>query len=212
VFAAVLYAPTLRLSGHTVGLATLAIGQIVYLVCLNWVDLTRGPMGIPGVQRPSLFIGGLDMRSLSAQYWQALVVLGIVVAAAFAVLNSPIGRTWRAIREDRLAAHASGVPVARYLTLAFLVSGFLAGLAGAQFAFLQNFVSPDSFIIDTSIVLISMIVLGGLGNITGALIGGVVLALLPEVLREFAEYRMVAYGLILLLLLRFRPQGLAGTR
>lgn len=212
VFAAVLYAPTLRLSGHTVGLATLAIGQIVYLVCLNWVDLTRGPMGIPGVQRPSLFIGGLDMRSLSAQYWQALVVLGIVVAVAFAVLNSPIGRTWRAIREDRLAAHASGVPVARYLTLAFLVSGFLAGLAGAQFAFLQNFVSPDSFIIDTSIVLISMIVLGGLGNITGALIGGVVLALLPEVLREFAEYRMVAYGLILLLLLRFRPQGLAGTR
>lgn len=212
VFAAVLYAPTLRLSGHTVGLATLAIGQIVYLVCLNWVDLTRGPMGIPGVQRPSLFIGGLDMRALSAQYWQALVVLGIVVTIAFAVLNSPIGRTWRAIREDRLAAHASGIPVSRYLTLVFLVSGFLAGLAGAQFAFLQNFVSPDSFMIDTSIVLISMIVLGGLGNITGALIGGVILALLPEVLREFAEYRMVAYGLILLLLLRFRPQGLAGTR
>ena len=211
VFAAVLYWPTIRLSGHTVGLATLAIGQIVYLVCLNWVDVTRGPMGIPGVQRPSLLLG-IDMKSLTAQYWQALVVLAIAVIIAFAMLNSPIGRTWRAIREDRLAAHASGVPVSRYLTLVFLVSGFLAGLAGAQFAFLQNFVSPESFMIDTSIVLISMIVLGGLGNITGALIGGVLLAMLPEVLREFAEYRMVAYGVILLLLLRFRPQGLAGTR
>lgn len=212
LFAAVLYWPTIRLSGHTIGLATLAIGQIVYLVCLNWVDVTRGPMGIPGVQRPPLALGGIDMRSLTAQYWQALVILGIVVTIAFALLNSPIGRTWRAIREDRLAAHASGIPVARYLTLVFLVSGFLAGLAGAQFAFLQNFVSPDSFIIDTSIVLISMIVLGGMGNITGALIGGVLLAMLPEVLREFAQYRMVAYGAILLLLLRFRPQGLVGTR
>jgi branched-chain amino acid transport system permease protein len=212
LFAAVLYWPTIRLSGHTIGLATLAIGQIVYLVCLNWVDVTRGPMGIPGVQRPPLALGGIDMRSLTAQYWQALVVLGIVVTIAFALLNSPIGRTWRAIREDRLAAHASGIPVARYLTLVFLVSGFLAGLAGAQFAFLQNFVSPDSFIIDTSIVLISMIVLGGMGNITGALIGGVLLAMLPEVLREFAQYRMVAYGAILLLLLRVRPQGLVGTR
>lgn len=211
VFAAVLYWPTIRLSGHTVGLATLAIGQIVYLICLNWVDVTRGPMGIPGVQRPPLLLG-IDMRGLTAQYWQALAVLALVVAIAFSLLNSPIGRTWRAIREDRLAAHASGIPVARYLTLAFLVSGFLAGLAGAQFAFLQNFVSPDSFIIDTSIVLISMIVLGGLGNITGALIGGVLLAMLPELLREFAQYRMVAYGAILLLLLRFRPQGLVGTR
>jgi branched-chain amino acid transport system permease protein len=211
-FAAVLYWPTIRLSGHTVGLATLAIGQIVYLICLNWVDVTRGPMGIPGVQRPALLMGGVDMRGLRAQYWQALVVLGFVVTIAFALLNSPIGRTWRAIREDRLAAHASGIPVGRYLTLVFLVSGFLAGLAGAQFAFLQNFVSPDSFIIDTSIVLISMIVLGGLGNITGALIGGVLLAMLPELLRDFAQYRMVVYGVILLLLLRFRPQGLVGTR
>jgi len=212
VFAALLYWPTIRLSGHTIGLATLAIGQIVFLVCLNWVDVTRGPMGIPGVQRPPLALGGIDMRSLTAQYWQALVILGVVVSIAFALLNSPIGRTWRAIREDRLAAHASGIPVARYLTLAFLVSGFLAGLAGAQFAFLQNFVSPDSFVIDTSIVVISMIVLGGMGNITGALIGGVLLAMLPELLREFAQYRMVAYGAILLLLLRFRPQGLVGTR
>ena len=212
IAAALLYAPTLRLSGHTVALATLAIGQIVYLIFLTWLDVTRGPMGIPGVQRPSLALMGVPMNSLVAQYLQALVLLGISTAIAYALLNSPIGRSWRAIREDRLAAHAAGVPVNRYLFMAFAASGFLAGLAGAQFAFLQNFVSPDSFIIDTSIILISMIVLGGLGNITGAILGGVLLALLPEVLREFSEYRMIAYGAILLLLLRFRPQGLAGTR
>ncbi len=212
LLATLFYWPTIRLSGHTVGLATLAIGQILYLAYLNWIDVTRGPMGIPGVPRPEIGLTGTNMRSLAAQYWQILVILGLATAIAHVLLNSPIGRMWRAIREDRLAAHASGVPVPRYLSTVFAVSGFLAGLAGAQFAFLQNFVSPDSFIIDTSIVLISMIVLGGLGNITGAILGGALLAMLPEVLREFAEYRMVAYGAILLLLLRFRPQGLMGTR
>jgi branched-chain amino acid transport system permease protein len=211
-FATVCYWPTVRLSGHTVALATLAIGQILYLVFLNWLDVTRGPMGIPAIKRPPIGLTGTSMTSLVAQYWQALAILALSVAFAYALIASPIGRAWRAIREDRLAAHCSGVPVPRYLAMAFAASGFLAGLAGAQFAFLQQFVSPESFMIDTSIVIISMIVLGGLGNITGALIGGVLLALLPEVLREFSHYRMVAYGAILLLLLRFRPQGLAGTR
>lgn len=210
--ATLFYWPTIRLSGHSVALATLAIGQIVYLIFLNWIDVTRGPMGIPGIRRPSIGLTGTDMSSLTAQYWQGLVVLGIAVCFAFVLLNSPIGRTWRAIREDRLAAHASGIPVARYLCMAFAASGFLAGLAGAQFAFLQQFVSPESFLIDMSIIIISMIVLGGLGNVTGAIVGGVLIALLPEVLRDFAQYRMVIYGLIILLLLRFRPQGLMGTR
>lgn len=210
--ATIFYWPTVRLSGHSVALATLAIGQIVYLIILNWIDVTRGPMGIPGVKRPPIGLTGTSMTSLTAQYWQGLVILAVAVSFAFVLLNSPIGRTWRAIREDRLAAHASGIPVARYLGMAFAASGFLAGLAGAQFAFLQNFVSPESFLIDTSIIIISMIVLGGLGNITGAVVGGVLIALLPEILRDFAEYRMVVYGLIILLLLRFRPQGLLGTR
>lgn len=212
ITATLFYWPTIRLSGHSVALATLAIGQILYLIFLNWIDVTRGPMGIPGVMRPEIGLTGTDMGSLAAQYWQSLVILGIAVSFAFVLLHSPVGRTWRAIREDRLAAHASGIPVPRYLGMAFAASGFLAGLAGAQFAFLQQFVSPDSFLIDMSIIIISMIVLGGLGNVTGAIVGGVLIALLPEVLREFAQYRMVIYGLIILFLLRYRPQGLMGTR
>lgn len=206
-----LYAPTIRLSGHTVALATLAIGQIVYLIGLNWIEVTRGPMGIPAVPRPPLLLG-TRMTSLAAQYWQALVVLAALIAISRTLLASPIGRTWRAIREDRPAAHAAGIPVPRYLAMAFAASGLCAGFAGAQFAFLQNFVSLDSFTVEASIVIISVVVLGGLGNVTGAVIGGVLLALLPELLRDFAQFRMIAYGLLLIVFLRFRPQGLAGTR
>ena len=104
------------------------------------------------------------------------------------------------------------MPVVSDLVLAFAVSGFCAGIAGAQFAMLQNFVTPDSFILETSIILIAMAVLGGLGNITGAALSGAALALLPELLRGVDDFRFVAYGLILLVLLRFRPQGLLGVR
>lgn len=205
--------PTLRLTGHTVALATLAIGQVGYLLFLNWIEVTRGPMGVPGVPRPPLaLLGGLSTQPLATQYIISVVLLGIVVVIAGTFLNSPVGRVWRAIREDRPAAHAAGVPVRRYLVAAFVVSGFCAGIAGAQFAMLQTFVSPDSFLLETSVILIAMAVLGGLGNLTGAILGGVILALLPEVLRDVDEYRMIAYGLILLVLLRFRPQGLMGVR
>jgi branched-chain amino acid transport system permease protein len=205
--------PTLRLSGHTVALATLAIGQVGYLTFLNWISVTRGPMGVPGVPRPSPALWpGADMGALVSQYWLSLALLAGVIVLLRLYVDSPVGRVWRAIREDRIAAQGAGVPVKTYLTLAFVVSGLCAGLAGAQFAMLQNFVSPDSFILETSIILIAMAVLGGLGNITGAVIAGGAMALMPEILREFEDWRMIVYGLILLALLRFRPQGLAGVR
>jgi branched-chain amino acid transport system permease protein len=204
--------PTLRLTGHTVALATLAFGQVAYFVFLNWLSVTRGPMGIPGVERPPVWIlGNLDMTELSHQFVQALILLGIVTVFASVLVRSSIARSWRAIREDKIAARAAGLPVDAYVVIAFMVSGAISGVAGAQFAMLQNFVSPDSFILEISVVIIAMAVLGGLGNITGAVIGGVILALLPEVLREFEDYRMIAYGIILMLVLRFRPQGITGT-
>ncbi|MEM7696328.1 MAG: ABC transporter permease [Pseudomonadota bacterium] len=210
---AIVAIPTLKLTGHAVALATLAIGQVGYLTFLNWIDVTRGPMGIPGVPRPDVAIlFGLSTNSVAAQYVQSLVLLSIVVVIAATFINSPVGRTWRAIREDRVAAHGAGVPVSGYIIAAFVISGMLAGIAGAQFATLQQFVSPDSFILDVNIILISMVVLGGLGNITGAVIGGAILALLPELLRDIDHFRMMAYGFILLILLRFRPQGLMGVK
>lgn len=128
------------------------------------------------------------------------------------LLASPVGLSWRAIREDRVAAHAAGLPVRRYLVTAFVMAGICAGLAGGLFAFLQRFISPDSFRLDTSFLMVAIIVLGGLGNLTGALLGAAALIVLPEMLRDAAEFRMILFGAVLYLTLRFRPQGIAGVR
>lgn len=201
------------LTGHVVGLATLAMGVLVWLVLLNWQSVTGGPNGVFGIPRPRLAIApGVSMSSLAAQYWQALALLAIVVFAAGRLLASPIGRSWRAIREDRIAAHAAGLPVRRYLVTAFAAAGACAGLAGGAFAFLHRFISPDSFRLDTSFLLVAVVVLGGLGNLVGALMGAILLLALPEALRGLADYRMIFFGLILYGVLRFRPQGIAGVR
>jgi branched-chain amino acid transport system permease protein len=201
------------LTGHVVGLATLAVGVLIWLVLLNWTDVTGGPNGIFGIPRPQLsFLPDVPMTSVSAQYWLAIGVLVLVVLGAGRLLASPVGLGWRAIREDRVAAHAAGLPVRRYLVTAFVMAGVCAGLAGGLYAFLQRFISPDSFRLDTSFLMVAIIVLGGLGNLAGALVGAVALISLPEVLRGAAEYRMILFGAVLYLTLRFRPQGLAGVR
>lgn len=213
VVAIVAALPLLRLSGHTVALGTLAIGQIGHLVFINWVSLTRGPLGIPNVPGPVLAaLDGLRLTTLTQKYWLVLagVALGLFVAERF--VGSDIGRVWRAIREDRLAAHTAGIPVRRYILLAFAVSGALAGLAGGLLAYVQTVVSPESFTVELSIILVTMAVLGGLGNITGAALAGFLLTLIPELLRAFADWRMIVYGLVLLAMLRLRPQGLLGAR
>ena len=200
-------------TGHVVALATLALGLLVYLIILNWMSVTGGPNGIFGIPRPHfLLAGGVSLNSMRAQYWQGLVVLILAVVAAGRLLDAPVGRAWRAIREDRPAAHAAGLPVRRYLLIAFAASGFCAGAAGSLYAFLHRYISPDSFRLDTSFLLVAIIVLGGMGNLTGALLGAAALALLPELLREFADFRMIVFGLLLFLALRFRPQGIAGIR
>lgn len=205
--------PLLRLSGHTVALGTLAIGQIGGLVFLNWISVTRGPMGIFNIPRPEVWLlGGWAPADASQRYWLTLAIVTGCLVLAERVVSSPIGRAWRAIREDRLAAHTAGLPVQRYLLLAFALSGALAGVAGGLLAYAQTVVSPESFYVDTSILALTMAVLGGLGNITGAVLAGFVLAILPELLRGFSEYRLIAYGVVLLLVLRLRPQGLLGAR
>ncbi|MGQ4273803.1 ABC transporter permease [Terrihabitans sp. B22-R8] len=205
--------PLLRLSGHTVALGTLAIGQIGFLVFLNWISVTRGPMGILNIPAPGFsLLGGFTVTTLPGRVWFVLffVTLGLVVMERF--VASEIGRVWRAIREDRLAAQTAGVPVNRYLFLAFAVSGAFAGMGGGLFAYVQTVVSPESFNVDTSILLLTMAVLGGLGNITGAALAGFALAVVPELLRGFDDYRLIVYGLILLITLRVRPLGLLGAR
>jgi len=205
--------PLLKLSGHTASLGTLAVGQIGFLVFMTWLDVTHGPMGFINIPAPRLaFLGDVQLGTIGQKYWLATVVVTLALFLVQRLLNSGIGRVWRGIREDRLAAHATGLPVHRYILVGFAVSGVLAGLAGGLFAYVQTVISPESFTVQGSILLLTLAVLGGLGNLSGAALAGFGLTLLPELLRPFAEWRMIVYGLILLVMLRLRPHGLLGAR
>ena len=201
--------PAFRLRSHYVSIATLGIGEIVGLVILNWESLTRGPMGVTGV--PPLEAGPLALDGPQASYWVSLAVLVLMGLLQVRLLGTHLGRTFRAIRDDDVAARAYGVSLDRYKGLAFAVSGFAAGISGAISAHLYSYINNETFTPQVSVLALTMVILGGMGNVLGAVIGAVALTGLPEVFRFTAEYRQLIYGLVLLLMIRFRPQGVLGT-
>lgn len=201
--------PSFRLRGHYVSIATLGIGEIVGLVILNWDSLTRGPIGVTGIAPLSLF--GRPLSDARSAYWFALAVLVVLASLQLRLLRSHLGRTWRAIREDDVAARAYGVQPNRYKAIAFACGGLSAGIGGAIAAHLYSYINYQTFDSHVSILGLTMVILGGLGNVPGAIVGSLALVGLPELIRFAAEYRMLVYGVVLLLLVRFRPQGLFGT-
>ncbi len=204
-----LVVPAFRLRSHYVSIATLGIGEIVGLVILNWESLTRGPMGVTNI--PPLSIGGVELDSPQASYWCCLAVLVVLALMQSRVLRSHLGRTFRAIRDDDVAARAYGISLDRYKGIAFAVAGFSAGIAGGISAHLYSYINNETFTSTLSITALTMVILGGMGNLLGAVLGAVALTALPELFRGTAEYRMLIYGVALLLLIRFRPQGVLGT-
>ena len=209
ILGTLLVSPAFRLRAHYVAIATLGIGEIVNQVILNWGSLTNGAMGITNISPPSLF--GLQAISPRDVYWYALVLLLIVVLLQWRLTRSPLGRTWRAIREDDVAAQAYGINLNRYKALVFAASAFIAGLSGAFTGHMYTYINHETFTNSTSILVLTMVILGGMGNILGAVVGAVALTILPELFRGLVDYRYLVYGLVLLLLIRFRPQGLMGT-
>jgi branched-chain amino acid transport system permease protein len=209
VLGTLLVLPAFRLRAHYVAIATLGIGEIVSQVILNWSVLTNGAMGIVNIPAP----GFLGWQAVTAQniYWYALVLLLLSALLQWRLLRSPLGRTWRAIREDDVAAQASGISLNRYKALAFAASAFIAGLSGAFTGHLYTYINHETFPNATSILALTMVILGGMGNMVGAVVGAIVLTALPELFRPLADYRYLIYGLALLLLIRFRPQGIFGT-
>jgi branched-chain amino acid transport system permease protein len=201
--------PSFRLRGHYVSIATLGIGEIVGLVILNWDGLTRGPIGVTGIAPLSLF--GRPLSDARSAYWFTLAVLVVLAWLQLRLLRSHLGRTWRAIREDDVAARAYGVRPNRYKAIAFACGGLSAGIGGAIAAHLYSYINYQTFDSQVSILGLTMVILGGLGNVPGAIVGSVALVGLPELIRFAADYRMLVYGVVLLLLVRFRPQGLFGT-
>jgi branched-chain amino acid transport system permease protein len=201
--------PAFRLRGHYVTIATLGVGEIITLVILNWDSLTRGPIGLTGI--PPLSFAGVTLASGTSIYEIALIVLIALALMQHRLLGSHLGRTFRAIRDDDVAARSCGIALNRYKGLAFAVAGFSAGVAGALMAHIFSYVNHETFTSQISLLALTMVILGGFGNIAGAILGAVALVSLPEVFRAAADYRMLIYGIVLLLLIRYRPQGLLGT-
>lgn len=219
-------APTLRVSGDYLAIVTLAFGEIFRLTMFNLdgnngPDLTHGPNGIPAI--PDLSFGsfnfgdthmvfGVPIARFSNYYLLLLFLLAFIILVFHRLNTSRIGRGWVAIREDEKAAEAMGVNVFGLKLLAFSTGAFLAGMAGAIKAHQDVSVTPDQYIFLESAFLLAAIVLGGMGTIVGVLVGAVILKLLPEKLRFFSDYRLLLFGLLLVLMMRFRPEGLVASR
>jgi len=208
--------PTLRLRGDYLAIMTLGFGEIIRIVANNWVGLTRGPSGISGIPQPQLF--GFHFSSTTSLYLLGLLIGVISLFLISRVVRSRIGRAWTAIREDEVAAEAMGVHTSRYKLLSYALGAFFAGVMGVFFGHYLNFIHPSDFQLMESFVILSLVVLGGMGSLAGPVFGAVIWVSLQEYLRNFSfvqshpEVRGIAMGLILVLLMVFRPQGILGSR
>jgi branched-chain amino acid transport system permease protein len=200
---------TLRLRGDYLAIVTLGFVQIVHLVLNNWDRVTNGPNGILNIGRPAL--GAFVFSQPIHFYYLILAIVLLTILAVDRLNRSRIGRAWIAIREDEVAAQATGVDTTRLKILAFALGAIWAGVAGVFFAAKYAFVSPESFTFFESVIVLSMVVLGGMGSVPGVILGALIVVILPEVLREFASYRMLIFGAALVLMMIFRPQGLIGN-
>ena len=199
--------PTLRLKGHYLAMGTLAVGLIVYELCVQWESVTQGYMGISGI--PGFGIGSWQATSDRAQLILLTIVVALCMATAWCIRHSRFGRALVAVSGSEEAARALGVDVARYKLYAFLISAVYAALAGSLFVHVVGFVSPEVFGLNMVILGFTMLYVGGIGTITGPLVGAIVVNLLPETFRGFKDYQDLAYGAALILLLIYAPGGLA---
>jgi len=207
--------PSIRLKGDYLAIATFGFGVIVYSVSKNWVELTRGPMGLPGIPKFSLF--GFELQPV----WTYLILVIVFVAlTGFAInriVHSPFGRILRSIRDDEIASLSIGTNVNKYKLIVFIIGASFAGIAGSLYAHYITFIDPSSFTAMESIAVLLMVVFGGMGSIRGSFVGVLVLVIFPEMLRFLgmpssvaAPLRQMIYGLLLIVLMLKRPQGIIG--
>lgn len=205
--------PVLRLRGDYLAIVTLGFGEIIRLVLENWGDVTMGPSGISSIARPEFF--GTKLGVIGSTTYMYYIMLGLLVFTIFCVnrlQNSRIGRAWLALREDEIACQAMGIDKMKTKLMAFSLGATWAGMAGVVFAAKTTFVNPASFTFWESAIILSIVVIGGMGSIRGVIAGAIILILVPEYLRDFAEFRMLLFGAIMVLVMVFRPQGLISAK
>ena len=236
LFGVLLGAPTLKLRGDYLAIVTLGFGEIVRIFLNNLSEpfnLTNGPKGITTIDSIKLFgvdfanntpLGALVVSGTIKYYYFLLAVLIVVIVVNLRLQNSRIGRAWEAIREDELAARSMGINTRNMKLLAFAMGASFGGIAGGMFSAIQGFISPESFILTESVMVLAMVVLGGMGNIWGVILGAILLSFVPEILRYTVEplqrmafgrsiidpevIRMLLFGLAMVVMMLFRPAGI----
>jgi branched-chain amino acid transport system permease protein len=231
-FGVLLGFPVLRLRGDYLAIVTLGFGEMIRIVLINWYKLTGGPNGLSGVPRPSFF--GLPFAPTPAEggdtfhtffdiaysplqrviflYYLILALALITNAFTLRIRKLPIGRAWEALREDEIACRSLGINPTNTKLTAFAIGAMFGGFAGSFFATRQGFVSPESFTFIESAVILAIVVLGGMGSQLGVVVAAVVLIGGPELVRELEEYRMLAFGGLMVLIMIWRPRGLLAYR
>jgi len=233
--------PVLRLRGDYLAIVTLAFGEIIRIVIINWVDLTNGYAGITGIPRPTLFgipfnaddngfaaVFGLEFSPLYRVVFLYYIILVLALLTAFVTLRLrrlPVGRAWEALREDEIACRSLGINTTNTKLTAFAMGAMFAGFAGSFFATRQGFISPESFTFLESATILSIVVLGGMGSQIGVAIAAVVMIGGTEIMRELdflrrifgptfdpTQYRMLLFGFAMVLIMIWRPRGLITTR
>ena len=212
-FGLLLGIPALRLSGHFLAIVTIAFQTIMYLTISQWTSFTGGQVGLSLEGSNSVVIFGtklFELSSVRSYYWLSLAVTAVCMLVAWRLVNSRLGREWIAIRDDEKLAQAIGLDTTRGKLTAFVAYAASAGIAGVLTAHALRGVTPDDFTIWISATVVAMMVLGGRGTLVGPIIGAILLAVLPEFLGRYAEYKMLIYGIILVLGMTLIPEGLVG--
>ena len=220
--------PVLRLRGDYLAIVTLAFGEIIRLVLINWQSVTGGPNGVPGIPRPSFFgipfnatengfaaTFGLDYSPTYRIVFLFYVILALALMTNWVTLRLrrlPIGRAWEALREDEIACRSLGINTTAVKLTAFATGAMFGGFAGSFFATRQGFISPESFTFAESALVLAIVVLGGMGSQLGVVISAVVMLGGFELFREFSQYRMLVFGLAMVGIMVWRPRGLIATR
>ncbi|MDR2788502.1 MAG: high-affinity branched-chain amino acid ABC transporter permease LivM, partial [Candidatus Accumulibacter sp.] len=222
--------PSLRLRGDYLAIVTLGFGEIIRVVLVNWTALSGGPNGISQIPRPAFFglpfappgdaptfaaFFGLEfspMHRIIFLYYVILMLALVTNALVTRLRRLPIGRAWEAMREDEIACRALGMNVTKVKLSAFALGAMLGGVAGVFFAARQGFISPESFTFNESAIILAIVVLGGMGSQLGVVLASLVLVLIPEIGRDFAEYRMLLFGAAMILIMIWRPGGILAQR
>jgi len=200
--------PSLKLKGHYLAMATLGFGEITYIVFNELTDITGGPSGIGGI--PKISLAGYTMNTDIKYYFFVWAFLLLILTLSLNLIHSRIGRALRSIHDSEVAANAMGINTSKLKIQVFMISAVFGSVAGSLYTHYVTFVSPSSFGLFFSILLVMMVVIGGMHSVWGALIGAALLTILPEFLRALKDFEIFVYGAVLLLIMIFLPRGLIG--